>query len=84
MSHKELSKLIPKQLEIKSGSLRIDSFARIGAKRFEDIFFELNATNLDFRYFDNNFSVPKLISFLIGMEEMSGHATHILISNFKI
>ena len=63
MSHKELSKLIPKQLEIKSGSLGIDSFARIGAKRLEDIFFELNATNLDFRYFDNNFSKCPTIFF---------------------
>ena len=63
LSHKKLSKFIPKKLEIKSGNLGIDSFARIGAKRLEDIFFELNATNLDFRYFDNNFSVPKLISF---------------------
>ena len=50
---------------ILSGSVTLDAYAQILPDKLEDRFVELNVTNLDFSFLDNNFSIPKLISFLI-------------------
>ena len=50
---------------ILSGSATLDAYAQILPDKLEDRFVELNVTNLDFSFLDNNFSIPKLISFLI-------------------
>ena len=50
---------------ITSGSVTLDAYAQILPDKLEDKFVELNVTNLDFSFLDNNFSIPKLISFLI-------------------
>ena len=51
--------------KIISGSVTLDAYAQILPDKLEDKFVELNVTNLDFSFLDNNFSIPKLISFLI-------------------
>jgi hypothetical protein len=54
---------IPKELRVSSGSLAIDTFARLVPTGLEDLFLELNGSNFQLGWDDYNFSIPKLMLF---------------------
>jgi hypothetical protein len=62
--HRGIKKMIPNGFEINGGHIGVDVFSRLSPSSFEDVFLELNASEIDFSYFDYNISLPKLMVFL--------------------
>ena len=63
-NHSGIKKMIPDGFGINGGHIGVDVFSRLSPSSLEDVFLELNASEIDFSYFDYNISLPKLMVFL--------------------
>lgn len=63
LENKFLKDFIPQDFSVSDGNVEFDTYSRITQDGLNDVFFELNATDLEFSFLDNNFSIPKLITF---------------------
>jgi len=62
--HHGVKKMIPDGLRIDGGDIGVDIFSRLSPNSLEDVFLELNASEMNFSYFDYNISLPKVMVFL--------------------
>lgn len=59
-----VKKMIPDGFRINGGDIGVDIFSRLSPSSLEDVFLELNASEMNFSYFDYNISLPKVMTFL--------------------